>query len=100
MRARVAAAAVMAAMSLAGCSMGSVLPEPSTADDASGDAASLPPRAFTAGTCWSADTLGADPQRALRLSADLGVGYFDTAYAIADRPAFVKPRPCAGAHAI
>ncbi|MGO4255596.1 hypothetical protein [Marmoricola sp. RAF53] len=54
--------------------------------------------ALEAGTCWTGDLLGADPQRVLRLSTDLGVTYFAAARALADRPAFSRTQSCDKAH--
>jgi hypothetical protein len=49
-------------------------------------------------TCWTGETLGADPQAILKLSTTYGVNYFDAAHALAGRPAFKLTEACGTGH--
>lgn len=49
-------------------------------------------------TCWTAATLGADPQRVLALAQAYGVDYFAAAQAVDRRPAFQLTESCKAPH--
>ncbi|MCX6396625.1 MAG: hypothetical protein NTV23_09075 [Propionibacteriales bacterium] len=54
--------------------------------------------ALAPGTCWTAETLGADPQVILGLSQTYGVDYFSVAHAVDGRPAFKLTEACSKPH--
>ncbi|MCW2783856.1 MAG: hypothetical protein JWP74_373 [Marmoricola sp.] len=84
---------------LAGCSSGST-----SGGGGSGDGTGVGQDGATAtlttATCWTGTTAGADPQNILKVSKTFGVGYFDTAHALANRPAFARTVPCSAKHAV
>lgn len=49
-------------------------------------------------TCWTAATLGADPQAILDLSSTYAVDYFSVAHAVDKRPAFKLTEACSAPH--
>lgn len=53
---------------------------------------------LAAGTCWTAETLGADPQEMLRLARTYAVDYFSVAHSVDDRPAFKLTEACKKPH--
>lgn len=53
---------------------------------------------LAAGTCWTAETLSADPQDILALSKAYAVDYFATAHAVDQRPAFALTQACDQLH--
>ncbi|MET3962380.1 hypothetical protein ABIE44_002314 [Marmoricola sp. OAE513] len=53
---------------------------------------------LAAKTCWTSETLGADPQDILKLSEKYAVTYFDAANALAAKPAFTETEACGDAH--
>ncbi|HET6152394.1 MAG TPA: septum formation family protein [Marmoricola sp.] len=55
---------------------------------------------LASGTCWSATTLGQDPQTILAISNEFKVNYLYAARALLGRAAFARTRPCNGAHSI
>lgn len=90
---------------LPGCSMGSAIPDPRTSASATVGPPAAPSRpttklAIAKDTCWTGELLGSDPQLALKLANLFGITYFEAAYAIKDRPAFLTKQSCAKAHAI
>jgi len=85
------------AVVLAGCSSASVPGARATSGTASGvDGVTT----LAEGTCWTATTVGADPQDVLRLSASTKVPYLVAARAVADRPAFSRGTTCSADHAV
>jgi hypothetical protein len=95
----------LAALLLTGCSMGSAIPAPQVGATTSAGVAPVPVQpattfALSANSCWTGELLGSDPQRALNLATTFGVSYFDAAYALEDRPAFLETLPCTTAHAV
>lgn len=54
--------------------------------------------ALAAGTCWTAETLGSDPQAMLELARRYAVDYFSVAHAVDRRPAFKLTEACAKPH--
>lgn len=78
----------------AGCSQGSLpgLGGSSGSDGRSTDLAE--------GTCWTAATLGADPQDVLKLAERYDVPYLVAARAVATWPAFTRSVSCSDAHAV
>ncbi|RNL77477.1 hypothetical protein EFL95_15730 [Nocardioides marmorisolisilvae] len=96
-------------MLLTGCSMGSAIPAPEESFGATAPVVTGPQPAparpattlnLAAGTCWTGELLGEDPQLALKLAATFAISYFDAAYATKDRPAFLEKRRCSAKHAI
>lgn len=88
--------------------MGSAIPEPQVTPTAPATSAGPQPAparpattlALRAGTCWDSELLGDDPQLALKLAGTFAITYFDAAYALRDRPAFLARRSCRSAHAL
>lgn len=54
--------------------------------------------ALAPNTCWTAETLGADPQEMLRLAQAYAVDYFSIANAVDGRPAFKLTESCKKPH--
>lgn len=54
--------------------------------------------ALAPNTCWTAQTLGADPQAVLELARSQAVDYFSVAHAVDGRPAFQLTEACDGPH--
>lgn len=53
---------------------------------------------LAAGTCWTDQTLSADPQEILALSQQYAVDYFAAAHAVDQRPAFALTQACDKPH--
>ena len=65
-----------------------------------GGAAGSPARDVAAGTCWTAELLGSDPQRVLALAKQYDVPYHVAARAMSTWPSFAHSVPCTDAHAV
>ena len=54
--------------------------------------------ALAPNTCWTAQTLGSDPQAILELARSQAVDYFSVAHAVDGRPSFELTEACGGPH--
>lgn len=90
-------AVLVLAVLAAGCTQA---PLPGLGETTSDTPGTVAPGVLAAGTCWTADRVGADPQKVLQLSKQFSVPYLIAARALADRPSFARNDGCGGDHAV